>query len=165
MLKGSPQTTFHRLWWQLALCEVLLIGGIRGILGDERKEGELHFWLSVLVTVSPARVDSGLHFPTPFDTPRGNLTCPCRESRAYHQPWHLGRGFLIHWASDSPRHLPGDVSTCQVSCSHQWSENFKGPWATQLPPRSPVSVSWDRLPRSQALLTALCPFSADLRYY
>ena len=65
--------------------EVLPIGRTRGILGGERKEG-LHFCLSVPGSVSPARVDSGLHFPAPLDTPRAPSPCPCRGTRAYHQP-------------------------------------------------------------------------------
>ena len=149
MLEGSLQTTFHRLWWQLALCEVLLIGSIRGILGGERKEGELHFWLSVPVSVSPARVDSGLHFPTPFDTPRGPSHVPVGspEPPISHGTWGRASSSTGHqtapgtslgmWAPVKSLALLSGLRTSRV-----WLK------ATQLPRWSPVSVSWDWLPRS-----------------
>lgn len=100
--------------------EIPPTGGTRGTPGGGRKGEGLHFFLSVPGSVSPARVDSGLHFPAPFAAPRASSPRPAEglELTTSHGPLggassSPGPCALGH--QTNPWYLLADVSTYQVS--------------------------------------------------
>ena len=91
---SSLSSTFCcvRLGWYFVshISQTLLPAG----LGGRREEG-FHFYLSVCGSDSPAEVNSGIHFSTPFGTPSAPSPCLCRGTGAHQKlhrlPYPLGR--------------------------------------------------------------------------